>query len=67
MGWIAPIGRGLIQAKRALIDDARHAVLQANHPSPLSARRPPMPFLGCGHFSAVNRWLVEQGQPPVCW
>ncbi len=55
------------QKKRALIDDARHAVLQANHPSPLSARRPPMPFLGCGHFSAVNRWLVEQGQPPVRW
>lgn len=55
------------QKKRALIDDARHAVLQANHPSPLSARRPPMPFLGCGHFSAVNRWLVEQGQPPMCW
>ena len=55
------------QKKRALIDDARHAVLQANHPSPLSARRPPMPFLGCGHFSAVNRWQVEQGQPPMCW
>ncbi len=44
------------QAKAALIESvapSRHLLLQANHPSPLSARRPPVPFIGCGHFSAV--------------
>lgn len=39
------------QSKRNLIDVARHQVLLANHPSPLSAMRPPLPFIGCGHFS----------------
>lgn len=41
------------QAKAPLIEAAgrgRHRVLMANHPSPLSARRPPVPFIGCGHF-----------------
>lgn len=36
-------------------------VLQANHPSPLSARRPPVPFLGCGHFAQARAWLDERG------
>jgi uracil-DNA glycosylase len=44
-----------------------HAVLMANHPSPLSARRGPMPFLGCGHFGAANRFLVANGQVPIDW
>ncbi|MDO8718883.1 MAG: uracil-DNA glycosylase [Polaromonas sp.] len=44
------------QSKRALIDDSRHKVLLANHPSPLSALRPPLPFIGCGHFSQVCQW-----------
>ena len=39
------------QSKLALIDRTRHQVLMANHPSPLSALRPPLPFIGCGHFS----------------
>jgi uracil-DNA glycosylase len=39
------------QSKQALIDTSRHTVLRANHPSPLSALRPPLPFIGCGHFS----------------
>ncbi|WP_374426455.1 uracil-DNA glycosylase [Ideonella dechloratans] len=46
------------QAKAALIEaraPGRHLLLQANHPSPLSARRPPVPFIGCGHFSAVDQ------------
>lgn len=42
------------QTKRALIDTSRHLVLMANHPSPLSALRPPLPFIGCGHFSRVS-------------
>lgn len=42
------------QSKRALIDAGRHQVLMANHPSPLSALRPPLPFIGCGHFSRIQ-------------
>lgn len=44
------------QAKRPLIDAGRHLVLTANHPSPLSALRPPAPFIGCGHFSQARAW-----------
>jgi len=44
------------QSKRALIDASRHLVLTANHPSPLSALRPPAPFIGCGHFSQARAW-----------
>lgn len=55
------------QKKSALIDARRHPVLSANHPSPLSATRGPVPFLGCGHFGAVNRWLAGLGQVPVAW
>ena len=44
------------QGKRALIDEEKHLVLCANHPSPLSALRPPVPFIGCGHFGAANTW-----------
>jgi uracil-DNA glycosylase len=36
-------------------------ILQANHPSPLSASRPPVPFLGCGHFRQAREWLAERG------
>jgi uracil-DNA glycosylase len=36
-------------------------LLQANHPSPLSARRPPVPFLGCGHFAQARDWLAARG------
>ena len=56
------------QAKQALLPpDSGHLVLTANHPSPLSARRPPIPFLGCGHFGQANRWLVEQGRQAIDW
>ena len=44
------------QSKRALIDGKRHKILLANHPSPLSAVRPPLPFIGCGHFSQAREW-----------
>lgn len=59
------------QASAGLIEEAarRHGraclLLAANHPSPLSARRPPVPFLGCGHFVQARQWLRERGvQPP---
>jgi uracil-DNA glycosylase len=45
----------------------RHLVLMANHPSPLSAQRGPAPFLGCGHFSAANRFLAATGGAPIDW
>ena len=44
------------QSKRPLIDASRHLVLIANHPSPLSALRLPLPFIGCGHFSKARSW-----------
>jgi uracil-DNA glycosylase len=50
------------QGKRALIDTACHKVLVANHPSPLSAMRPPLPFIGCGHFSQARAW--REAHPP---
>lgn len=56
-------------AKAPLIEAtaARHGrealLLRANHPSPLSARRPPVPFLGCGHFAQARDWLADRGCP----
>lgn len=56
------------QAKRALLPpDCAHLVLTANHPSPLSAARPPVPFLGCGHFKQANEWLADQGLSRIDW
>ncbi|WP_313311210.1 uracil-DNA glycosylase [Pulveribacter sp.] len=50
------------QAKRALIpQDRGHLVLLANHPSPLSAERPPLPFIGCGHFSQARAFRQQHG------
>jgi uracil-DNA glycosylase len=46
---------------------AARLVLRANHPSPLSARRPPVPFLGCGHFALANQFLRRQGLAAVDW
>jgi uracil-DNA glycosylase len=36
-------------------------LLQANHPSPLSALRGPQAFIGCGHFSKAQQWLASKG------
>ncbi|WP_159561021.1 uracil-DNA glycosylase [Alcanivorax sp. S71-1-4] len=52
------------QRKGNLIDRKRHLVLTAPHPSPLSAHRG---FIGCGHFSSANDWLVQQGKTPIDW
>lgn len=52
------------QTKGKVIDARRHRVLRAAHPSPLSAHRG---FVGCGHFSAANEYLVRRGQTPVDW
>jgi uracil-DNA glycosylase len=56
------------QAKAAMIraTSARSGgealVLEANHPSPLSALRGPRPFIGCGHFSQASQWLAARGR-----
>ncbi|MDM7955165.1 uracil-DNA glycosylase [Blastomonas sp.] len=50
--------------KKAANVDARHLVLKAPHPSPLSAHRG---FLGCGHFSQANAFLEEHGLAPIDW
>lgn len=52
------------QKKKALIDATRHLVLESVHPSPLSAYRG---FLGCGHFSEANQYLVAQGREEIKW
>jgi uracil-DNA glycosylase len=54
------------QARRAGIG-APHLVLECNHPSPLSARRPPVPFLGCCHFSRANAFLESNGRGAIDW
>jgi uracil-DNA glycosylase len=52
------------QKKGAVIDGARHRVLKAPHPSPLSAHRG---FFGCKHFSKCNELLEEMGETPIDW
>lgn len=46
---------------------AGHLWLCSNHPSPLSALRPPVPFIGCGHFSQAAAHLRAAGRPGVDW
>ena len=59
------------QSKKALIDQignpCRHLVLMANHPSPLSAMRAPMPFIGCGHLAKAIAFLAQSGGKTIVW
>ncbi|MBQ3420908.1 MAG: uracil-DNA glycosylase [Romboutsia sp.] len=50
--------------KKEYIDESRHYILEAPHPSPLSARRG---FFGCKHFSKINEILISLGKPPINW
>jgi uracil-DNA glycosylase len=50
--------------KQALIDETKHYVLKAAHPSPFSADKG---FFGCKHFSKTNQLLVQQGIDPIDW
>ena len=52
------------QRKGQFIDQTKHLVLKAPHPSPLSAHRG---FFGCGHFSKTNDYLRQQGKEPIDW
>lgn len=65
---------GHAQQRMAVIEKAWHGqaawphrVLACNHPSPLSAARPPAPFLGCGHFGQAARFLREAGRGELDW
>lgn len=52
------------QQKENLIDNSKHLVLKAAHPSPFSAHKG---FLGCKHFSKTNTYLKQKGQNPIDW
>ena len=52
------------RAKKKLITQGHHAILEAPHPSPLSAYRG---FFGCAPFSRANALLQEAGRPPIDW
>jgi uracil-DNA glycosylase len=52
------------RSKSELIDDKKHHILCAAHPSPLSASRG---FMGCRHFSQANEWLKQQGRETIDW
>lgn len=49
--------------KKTLIDQMKHHVLEAVHPSPLAGNA----FLGCGHFAKTNELLLKQGSTPIDW
>ncbi len=52
------------QDKQVLIDETKHLVLKAAHPSPFSADKG---FFGCRHFSKANAYLMKNGTDPVDW
>ncbi|MDB5193241.1 MAG: uracil-DNA glycosylase, family 1 [Segetibacter sp.] len=52
------------QEKQVLIDETKHFVLKAAHPSPYSADKG---FFGCKHFSKTNELLMKQGLDPIDW
>lgn len=57
--WGSPAGK-----KAAMLNNPKHLVLKAPHPSPLSAYRG---FFGCKHFSKANEFLVSNGLDPIDW
>ncbi len=52
------------QKKAAMLDNPKHLILKAPHPSPLSAYRG---FFGCKHFSQTNEFLIKNGLEPIDW
>ncbi|MEO8567571.1 MAG: uracil-DNA glycosylase family protein, partial [Ginsengibacter sp.] len=52
------------QEKQSLIDETKHFVLKAAHPSPFSADKG---FFGCRHFSKTNEILAKQNKEPINW
>lgn len=62
-GLIFLLWGNFAKGKKVLIDQMKHHVLEAVHPSPLAGNA----FLGCRHFSKVNDLLIKQGSPPIDW
>ena len=52
------------QMKKGMLNNPKHLILEAPHPSPLSAYRG---FFGCQHFSKTNAFLTENGLKPIDW
>ena len=52
------------QMKKNMLNNPKHLILEARHPSPLSAYRG---FFGCQHFSKTNAFLTENGLKPIDW
>ena len=52
------------QMKKSMLNNPNHLILEAPHPSPLSAYRG---FFGCKHFSRTNEFLKENGLEPIDW
>lgn len=52
------------QSKKTMLKNPKHLILEAPHPSPLSAFRG---FFGCRHFSKTNEFLKEHGLEPIDW
>jgi uracil-DNA glycosylase len=52
------------QSKKILIDGSKHLILEAPHPSPLSAHRG---FFECKHFSKTNAYLLQNNIEPIKW
>ena len=55
---------GNARSKKALITNKKHLILEAPHPSPLSAYHG---FFGCRHFSKCNEFLMQHGIAPIDW
>jgi uracil-DNA glycosylase len=55
------------QAARVQQGGAGHLLLQCNHPSPLAALRPPVPFIGCGHFGRARDFMATSGRGSLVW
>ncbi len=52
------------QKKAEMINANKNLILKSTHPSPFSAHQG---FLGCGHFSKTNQYLIKTGQIPIDW
>ena len=52
------------QMKKSMLNNPKHLILEAPHPSPLSAYRG---FFGCHHFSKTNEFLAQNGLDPIDW
>lgn len=50
--------------KKSMLTNPKHLILEAPHPSPLSAYRG---FFGCRHFSKTNEFLIQNGLESIDW